>query len=227
MKKVAFCIPTVTKPYQQTLDSLAASVPLIQSAGWDDAMVSEVGCPYISAARATMLRKALDAKADVIVFIDHDLSWDAQDLLTLIETEGDVVCGTYRFKKPEEEYMGQLLAGVGGIPIVREDGALRSFSAPAGFLKITTNAVNRFIKAYPELCYGERHTPHVDLFNHGAHNHTWYGEDYAFCRRWLELGGDLWTVPNLNIHHHTQTEVFKGNLHEFLLRQPGGSNHKE
>lgn len=227
MKKVAFCIPTVTKPYQQTLDSLAASVPLIQSAGWDDVMVSEVGCPYISAARATMLRKALDAKVDVIVFIDHDLSWDAQDLLTLIETEGDVVCGTYRFKKPEEEYMGQLVAGVGGIPIVREDGALRSFSAPAGFLKITTNAVNRFIKAYPELCYGERHTPHVDLFNHGAHNHTWYGEDYAFCRRWLELGGDLWTVPNLNIHHHTQTEVFKGNLHEFLLRQPGGSNHKE
>ena len=64
-------------------------------------MVHEVGSPYISAARATMLRKALDAKADVIVFIDHDLSWRPGDLLKLIETTGDVVGGTYRFKQDE------------------------------------------------------------------------------------------------------------------------------
>jgi len=71
--KVIFCIPTLKKPYQATLDSLAASIPLIQSAGWEEGMVSEIGCPYISHARSTMLRKALDAKADVIVFIDHDV----------------------------------------------------------------------------------------------------------------------------------------------------------
>ena len=100
--KVIFCIPTLKKPYQVTLDSLAASIPLIKEAGWDEGMVSEIGCPYISHARATMLRKALDAKADVIVFIDHDVSWKPQDLLTLIETKGDVVCGTYRFKKDDE-----------------------------------------------------------------------------------------------------------------------------
>src|SRR5690242_1599813 len=99
MKKVAFCIPTIKKPYQVTLDSLAASLPLLDAAGWDHMMVSAVGNPYISAARSIMLRKALDAKADVIVFIDHDVSWQPLDLLTLIETEGDVVCGTYRFKK--------------------------------------------------------------------------------------------------------------------------------
>ena len=227
MKKVVFCIPTVKKPHQVTLDSLAQSVPLIKAAGWDDNMVSEVGCPYISAARSTMLRKALDAKADVIVFIDHDLSWDAEDLLTLIETEGDVVAGTYRFKHEPEEYMGQMLSNEDGTPMVDDNGLIEAFCVPAGFLKITKQAVNKFMAAYPELLYGERYAPHVDLFNHGAHDFTWYGEDYAFSRRWLECGGKIKVIPNLNLNHHTPESVYKGNFHQFLLRQPGGSNDPE
>lgn len=225
--KVVLCVPTMTKPYQVTLDSIAASVPLLDAAGYEHAMVSEVGCPYISAARATMLRKALDAKADVIVFIDHDVSWQPQDLLTLIETEGDYVVGTYRFKKDSEEYMGQLLVDPDGLPQGRADGALQTFSAPAGFMKITPRCVNKLIESFPELCYGERHTPHFDFFNHGAQKHVWWGEDFAACRRWLELGESVWTVPNLNINHHTPDAVYAGNLHEFLLRQPGGSNERK
>lgn len=222
--KVVFCIPTVTRPYQPTLDSLAASVPLLDAAGIDHAMVSEVGCPYISSARATMTRKALDAGADVIVYIDHDVSWDAEDMLKLIQTEGNVVAGTYRFKRDEEEYMGHILSNADGTPMVREDGAIYSFDAPAGFLKVTKEAIDKICVAFPELMFGDRFRPSIDLFNHGAHNNIWYGEDYAFCRRWLECGDGLFTVPNLNIHHHSADKVYEGNLHEFLLKQPGGSN---
>lgn len=230
-KKVIFCVPTIRKPYRQTLEALAASLPLVQQAGWDEGMVSEVGCPYISAARATMLRKALDARADVIVFIDHDVSWKPRDLLTLIETEGDVVAGTYRFKKDEEEYMGALFPQIDGTPRVREDGALYAHSAPAGFLKITAKAVDKFMRKYPNLVYGEAYRPHVDLFNHGAHEGVWYGEDYAFCRNWREAGGDLFIVPDLDITHHTADTAYPGNFHMFLRRQPGGDlyegNHAE
>lgn len=223
MKKVIFCIPTISKPYQVCLDSLKASVPLIEKAGWDHGMVSEVGCPYISAARSMMLRKALDAKADVIVFIDHDLSWKPQDLLTLIETAGDVVCGTYRFKRDEVEYMGSIIPKADGTPMVRDDGCILAHSVPAGFLKITTNAVNQFIKAHPHLLYGDRFAPHVDLFNHGAHDFVWYGEDYSFSRNWRDAGGQIWLIPDLDINHHTADKEYKGNFHEFLLRCPGGS----
>lgn len=223
-KRVVFCIPTITKPYQACLDSLESSVPLIQAAGWTDFMVCQIGCPYISAARAMMLRKALDVKADVIVFIDHDLSWDPQDLLKLIETEGDVVSGTYRFKYEPEEYMGALFPDINGVPIVREDGCIKAHSIPAGFLKITRNGVNKFIASYPELTYGEKCSPMIDLFNHGAINGVWHGEDYAFARRWREKCGDVWIFPNLNLNHHASDgTVYKGNYHEFLLRQPGGS----
>lgn len=224
-RKVVFCVPTIKKPFQCMLDALAASVPLVTEAGWDEGMVNEIGCPYISAARSVMLRKALDAKADVVVFLDHDLSWRPADLLKLIETEGDVVAGTYRFKKPGDHHMGLPLPGLDGTPQVREDGAIKGHSIPAGFLKITRECVNRFIDAYPHLTYGDRFAPHVDLFNHGAHKGVWYGEDYAFSRNWRDLGGDIWIVPDLNIDHHTADTRYVGNYHRHLMRQPGGSDH--
>ena len=224
-KRVVFCVPTIKKPYQCMLDSLEASIPFIQEAGWTDFMVTQIGCPYISAARSMMLRKALDVKADVIVFLDHDLSWEPKDLLTLIETEGDVVAGVYRFKGEPEEYMGALYSSDNGTPIVRDDGCIKAWAIPAGFLKVTKKGINTFIRTYPELTYGDESAPLIDLFNHGVMNHVWYGEDYAFAKRWNDKCGEIWIVPNLNINHHLSDGTeFKGNFHEFMLRQPGGSN---
>lgn len=222
-KRVVLCIPTITRPYQACLDSIAASVPLLQAAGWSDSATWQVGCPYISAARSLMLRRALDAKADVVVFIDHDLSWDAGDLLKLIEADGDVVAGTYRYKREPEEYMGRLMPGIDGRPQVRNDGAVKAFCVPAGFLKITRAGVSRFMENYPDLWYGERCNPHVDLFNHGAHNGIWYGEDYAFSRNWVEKCGDIWVLPDLSLNHHADDKAYPGNFHRFLLACPGGS----
>ena len=222
-KKVVFCIPTISKPYQATLDSLAASVEIIKEAGWEEGTVYQIGCPYISAARSMMLRKALNAQATVVVFIDHDLSWDPLDLLRLIETDGDVVAGTYRFKGEPEEYMGAIFPGEDGTPIVREDGCMKAHSIPAGFLKVTRKGVNRFIAEYPELTYGEKCAPMIDLFNHGVIDGVWFGEDYAFSKRWREKCGDIWLVPDLNLNHHMPDKCFPGNFHNFMLRQPGGS----
>jgi hypothetical protein len=196
---------------------------LIEAAGWTHSLVYEVGSPYISCARATMLRKALDAMATTIVFIDHDLSWEPQDLVTLIEAKGDVVAGMYRFKKDEVEFMGSLIPDINGFPQIRPDGGVKGNFIPAGFLKITRRGVARFIKAYPELCYGDPCNPCVDLFNHGAYEGMWYGEDYSFARRWRELGGEIVILPQLNITHHSPDKSYGGTYHDFLCQQPGGS----
>ena len=223
-KKVIICTPTITKPYQCYLDALAVSVPLLEAAGWDHGTVYEVGCPYISHARARLLRKALNADATAIIFIDHDLSWQPDALLRLLEIEDEVVSGTYRFKKEPEEYMGALVTTDDGMPIVRADGCVEAHSIPAGMLKITREGVNSFMAAWPELCFGEACAPFVDLFNHGAHGNVWYGEDYAFARRWREKCGKIWLVPNLQIDHHTKDQPYPGHYHNFLCRQPGGSH---
>ena len=213
----------MTDPF---VKSLEASVPVIEKAGWEHGMACEVGNVYISAARSFLLNKALRAEPDVIVFLDYDMSWDPQDLLTLIETPGDVVAGTYRFKKDEEEYMGQWLTDTNGIPIQRSDGCIAAEKIPAGFLKITPVTVEKFMESYPDLVYGKAWNQHVDLFHHGAHKRVWYSEDYAFSRNWIDCGGQIWIVPNLNLNHHNHGDsdkVYRGNLHEYLLRRPGGS----
>lgn len=227
-KKVVFATPTLKKPVQAYLDALEASVPLIEAAGWEHGYVTQVGCPYISAARANMLRSALDVKADVVVFIDYDVSWQPHDLLKLIETEGDVVSGTYRCKTEDgptaEFYMGTWETDAEGKPIGRiSDGALSAKLVPGGFLKITKEAVDKFMVEYPELCYGPMYHLSVDLFNHGVHERVWWGEDYSFSRRWKDKCGPIWLIPDLSIDHHAPDKVYKGNLHQFLLRQPGGA----
>lgn len=227
MKKVVFLIPVIDKPKQCLLDSLEKATPIVEAEGFETFMIVETGCPYISHARATLMRKALDAKADILIFLDHDIAFRPENMLKLIQTEGDYVCGTYRFKREPVEYMGALLPGIDGTPRVREDGALYAFSAPAGFMKLTPKAINIMIEKHPELCYGARHTPHFDFFNHGAHNHVWYGEDYAASRRWIDAGQELFIIPDMNIDHYQGDQCYAGNFHTFLLSQPGGSEWKE
>jgi glycosyltransferase involved in cell wall biosynthesis len=226
--KVVICVPTVTRPFQCLLDSIAAAVPLMDAKGYDHNIVYNIGCPYISYSRALMVRKSQEAGADVIIFLDHDLSFPPESLIKLIETEGDLVAGTYRFKEDDEKYMGSILSDIKGYPQVREsDGAIKGFSAPAGFLKITKGGLARFMLHYPELQYVDNDTLTIDLFNHGAYKGVWYGEDYALCRRWIEKCGDLWIIPNIDVHHHTETTMYPGNFHHYLTRQPGGSESNE
>lgn len=226
--KAVICCPTITRPYAQFLDALEASVPALNEAGIEHQTVFEIGSVYISHARAKLLRKAMDTKPDVVVFIDHDMSWRPEDLVRLIKTEGDVVAGTYRFKQPVEEYMGTWRTDDAGIAITREDGCIRGEWVPAGFLKVTDACVHAFMGDYPELVFGPRYNPSVDLFNHGAWGGIWYGEDYAFSRRWNERGGEIWIIPDLELTHHAADgTAHPGNLHDYLLRQPGGSKFAE
>jgi hypothetical protein len=240
-KLVVFCIPTVKRPHQACLDALEACLPLIEEHGWEHKFVNEIGNPYISCARAMMLRKALDVMPPAIVFIDHDISWKPEDMLALLETPGEVVCGTYRFKTPDKvEYMGQLMPGFHGDPALApgcdvaqctaEDPdkyiRLLAHSVPAGFLKITPIAIHKFMKAYPHLVYGDAWRPYVDLFNHGAHEGVWWGEDYAFCRNWRDCGGQIILIPNLDLSHWSGDIEFPGNFHRYLREQPGGDLHQ-
>ena len=225
--KVVLATPTRDKPHPGYVAALEASASALDAAGFEHQCVYEVGCPYISAARATCLRKALDARADVIVFIDDDMGWRPSDLVRLIESDADVCAGLYRFKKPEVEYMGVIQTAPDGIPMGRaRDGLILADRVPAGFLKVTKDAVNRFMGAYPELVFGPRYSPSIDLFNHGAHEGVWWGEDYAFSRRWRAMGEKLWVMPDADLTHWGKPCVaHEGNFHKFLMAGKDGTDN--
>lgn len=204
------------KPTEPFIRSLTNCIPAVEAAGWEHCVAVEQNCPYISAARLEVLKKALREKADVIVFLDYDVSWTPEAMVKLLATEGDVVAGTYRTKRNDNKYMSVLSCSPEGQLIVRKDGAIKADKVPAGFLKVTSWAVERFARAYPQLLFGPVMNPSLDMFNHGVIDGVWYGEDYAFSKRWVECGGEIWVVPDLDIDHNSTKECFKGNFHEYL-----------
>jgi hypothetical protein len=226
-KKVVFAVPVYpTEPYKQTVAAFEAETPFLKKAGWAAEVIYQKGLPYISAARALLLHTALKKDATVIVFVDQDISWTPGSAVKLIETEGGVVAGTYRYKHDEEHYMGGLREVEDGVAAVREDGCLEALVMPAGFLKVTREAVNKMISAHPELCCGEESNPHFDMFSHGImegevgnpRSKEWRGEDTAACIRWVRMGEKLWCRPDLEITHHSATKDYPGNLKRYLER---------
>jgi len=214
--RLVIMTPTVKKPFDEYMSSMETAAAVLEAAGIEVMLVFEIGNAYISGARATLLRKALDRRPDAVMFIDHDLSFTPAALKKLVMTKGDIVAGTYRFKEDVERYMGFCHVKDGALQ-VRQDGALKATYVPAGFMKITRHAVNYFMEKYPELIYGERCLPHIDLFNHGAMSGLWHGEDYAFCKRWGDIDGDIWLVPDLDITHHTTEAAYPGNFWKFIV----------
>ena len=55
------------------------------------------------------------------------------------------------------------------------------------------------------------------MFNHGAMDGVWWGEDYAFSNRWRKAGGKIWVIPDMNIDHHGGDICYAGNFHKHLL----------
>lgn len=220
--KVALCIPTRKAPFPQMVEAIEASLPLLRGAGHTVGVITEIGSAYISWAVGQMVAKAMLWEADAAVIIEDDMSFDPQALLRLIEMPGDVVAGNYRYKFDPVEYMA-IPTVVDGKVHIYSNGCIKADKVPAGFLKITRRAVERFRKHYPSLICDDhkRELQFVDLFNHGAYQGVWFGQDFAFSRRWRAAGEDIWVIPDLNISHWlkqddgTYTE-FPGNYLQFL-----------
>lgn len=229
--KVRFLIPTYRRPQEEFVSSFEKSIPVIKEAGWDEGAAWEIGHAYISYARSLLLRRALNESPDFdyIMYLDDDVCHEPDALLRILEAPGDIVGGTYRFKSPQEEYMGKLNKPDGEpVPERNRYGCYPAFFLPAGFLKISRAAVEIMVEAYPGLDFS-RPTAEgkncYDLFNHGVikigEEKTWFGEDYAFSLRAHFAKLKLWLLPDLNLGHHGvnidgEKFDYMGNFQKFL-----------
>ena len=96
------------------------------------------------------------------------------------------------------------------IPIV--DGFLKVSYAATGFMLIRREVLEKMVETFPELKYNNDVTGY---FN-GSNNEQFYAffdciiddkskrylsEDYAFCQRWLQLGGEIWVDLLCDLSH--------------------------
>jgi hypothetical protein len=104
--------------------------------------------------------------------------------------------------------------------IAVENGLVKLHDAGTGFMMIKREAILKMIKAYPEVKYNND----VNISDPGLKDHfyaifdtmidpvdrRYLSEDYTFCRRWQDIGGDIWLDPSISLNHYGHF-CFQGN----------------
>lgn len=101
-----------------------------------------------------------------------------------------------------------------------ENGLIKLHDAGTGFMMIKREAVLKLIKAYPEIKYNnDVQISNADLADHffalfdtmiDPVDRRYLSEDYTFCRRWQDIGGDIWLDPSISLNHYGHF-CFQGN----------------
>lgn len=104
--------------------------------------------------------------------------------------------------------------------IAVENGLIKLHDAGTGFMMIKREAILKLIKSYPEIKYNND----VNISNASLKDHfyalfdtmidpidrRYLSEDYTFCRRWQDIGGDIWLDPTISLNHYGHF-CFQGN----------------
>lgn len=197
------------------------------------------GDSLITRARQTILAHFLqDFNATHLLFIDADIGFEPEQVFRLIHFGEDFTAAAYPIKKIDWDLVpGAVAAGRAplesaalhyaveakpGEPLVTRNGFVKVQYAGTGFMMIRRAAIERMIERYPELRYAREHKgddPLVDcpwrsaLFNCliDATTGTYLSEDYSFCQRWTDLGGEIWVDYKSRLNH-VGIAIFRGDM---------------
>ena len=173
----------------------------------------------ITRSRSVLVARFLDmTQATHLLFVDADIAFEPEQLLRLLRFDEDFVAALYPLKSVDWDALpGRAIAGeplrsagltyVGTLlePPQRQvrDGFATAKYAGTGFQLIRRAVFERLIAAHPELRFTTVHTIAREaprsanlyaLFDCQIDPETgdYLSEDYAFCRRWRAIGGDIW-----------------------------------
>ena len=117
-----------------------------------------------------------------------------------------------------------------------ENGLIKLHDAGTGFMMISREAILKMIKAYPELKYNnDVNINNADLKDHfyalfdtmiDPVDRRYLSEDYTFCRRWQEIGGDVWLDPSISLNHYGHF-CFQGNPEAIISFGPKPEERRE
>jgi hypothetical protein len=177
-------------------------------------------------ARNTLVATFLDnPTASHLLFVDADIGFETAHVARLLAFDKPVVAGMYPLKvidwnpaaigraKAGEDLLTAPIRYVGAPCTGPERRTLQGFVtglfAGTGFMMIQRGALERMIEAYPETAYSAAHSQarlspnQYALFDTLIDPETreYLSEDYAFCRRWRAIGGEVWLDAESRLLH--------------------------
>jgi hypothetical protein len=198
------------------------------------------GDALITRARANLVTLFLDdPSATHLLFVDADIGFTSQQVFRLIDSEADVVAGVYPIKRVNWDKAKRMLeSGRLQTPsaaldyvleidnpdrVVAVNGFARVRYAGTGFLMIRRHVLETMCKhpAYAPLQFFREHS--LDELS-GSPNRfalfecmidpgtgTYLSEDFAFCKRWTDIGGEIWADLESRLDH-VGPSVFHGDV---------------
>ena len=198
-----------------------------------------LGDALITRARQNLLAHFMENKdATHLLFVDSDIGFEPAQVFRLLEFDADFTAAAYPVKNINWAKLTELAkAGKPDLPSASLDYVVefadpsaiqiqRDFAkvtaAGTGFLMVRRAAVLRMMEHYTELQYKRDLLVHDDLrdspwryalFNCMIDPKTgaYLSEDYSFCRRWTQIGGEIWLDLKSSLIH-AGTTYFKGDM---------------
>lgn len=187
------------------------------------------GDALITRARANLVTLFLDDPAAThLLFVDADIGFEPDQVLRLISCGADMAAGVYPIKRVNWDKARMVMAAnrpntraaVLDYVLELEDperiaavsGFTRVRYAGTGFLMIRRQAVERMCRHYAALQFFREHSigdplagsPHrFALFECliDPATGTYLSEDFSFCKRWTDMGGEIWADLESRLNH--------------------------
>jgi hypothetical protein len=196
------------------------------------------GDALITRARANLMTQFLDDPTGThFLFVDADIGFQPNQVFRLIESGADVVAALYPIKRVNWDKARRAIeTGKPNVPaasldyvleindpdnVVVVNGFARVRYAGTGFLMIRRHVFEKMCAAYPSLQFFREHS--IDALA-GSPNRfalfecmidpnskTYLSEDFAFCQRWTDLGGEIWADLESRLDH-VGPSVFQGDI---------------
>jgi hypothetical protein len=198
------------------------------------------GDALITRARANLMTLFLDDPAAThFLFVDADIGFEPEQVFRLIESGADVVAGVYPIKRVNWDKARRVIenrrsnVSSAALDYVLEidnpdhvavvNGFTRVRYAGTGFLMIRRHVFEKMCAhpAYAPLQFFREHS--LDALA-GSSNRfalfecmidpstgTYLSEDFAFCKRWTDIGGEIWADLESRLDHVGPT-VFHGDV---------------
>lgn len=194
----------------------------LAAAGIKVTVQDEAGNAMIGHARSLFCAMFLGTDATDLVFIDHDVTWEPGALLRLLSHPVEMVAGIYPKRADPLGFNVRYMQDRKELWADPATGLLEVEGVPAGMFRISRTALEKMVVAYPEKRFADHHAPKGfawALFDNIHEGDAYFGEDYSFCRRWRQIGGQVWADPNIEMGH-IGNKKFTGNFGKWLKDRP-------
>lgn len=178
----------------------------------------------ITRARNNLVYEFLQSDADYLLFIDADEGFNANDVINMILTDKDVIGGIYPMKNfnwenirkaalQGEEDLSQY-SGIFAVNLLPGETTIR-LTEPVEVTEVATGLMCIKREVFEKM---ESHCPKYALNQSNAQfdftkmvteyfatsitpEGVLLSEDYHFCRKWRELGGQVYAAPWVYVEH--------------------------